>query len=190
MLLKCNTTAVKVRSLLLIWSLKCQRQSSRPPITSAHAGEARSRSVTHHSPSSLPLHAVISSASFPSFLLMLVLHSTRSCFPLVGTWPDQSASTIEKMLLMLIVTAVGLATGSITLHSLRESNRSIWNAAPNHLPSSSSSAFYRHTSSHPPRSTWRVNWLWNCRFCRKHWRVCKKILNLTLIPLQYTTHLH
>lgn len=240
MLLKCSTTAVKVRSLLLIWTLKCQRQSSRPPITSAHAGEARSRSVTHHSPSSHPLHAVISSASFPCFLLMLVqaglsvlhrwcvcvlrefwrhfggtleelmfgfccgcfhpkpferfavmnswdlvvrcpsffmslplLHSTRSCFPLVGTWPDQSASTIAKMLLMLIVTAVGLATGSITLHSLKESNRSIWNAAPNHLPSSLSSAFCRHTSSHPPRSTWRVNWLWNCRFCRKHRRVCK-----------------
>lgn len=110
----------------------------------------------------------------PSFSVSLPpLHSTRSCFPLVGTWLDQSASTIKKMLLILIVTAVGLVTGSITLHSLKESNRSIWNAVPNHLPRSSSSAFYRHASSRPPRSTWRVNWLWNCRFCWKHRRVCK-----------------
>lgn len=33
----------------------------------------------------------------PSFFMSLpLLHSTRSCFPLVGTWPDQSASTIKK----------------------------------------------------------------------------------------------
>lgn len=163
--LKCDATAVRVKSLPLNWSLKCQRQSSRPPITSAHAGEARSRSVAHHSPSSLPPPAVTSSASFPSFLLLRVqtgaacvtqtmclcpawilealfisfsrfvfmfscgwevcceeqlgfngtpsilfychcLSCTqRSCFPLVATWRNQSASSIKTILPMLIVTS-------------------------------------------------------------------------------------
>lgn len=197
MLLKCNTTAVKVRSLLLFWSLKCQRQSSRPPIT--WLGSCRRGSLTFRN-SSLALLPPAACSHLLRLLSLLPSYASPGgavcvtqmmCVRVLREFWRHFGGTLEELmfgfclrllfspktmnswdlvvrrpsffmsLLMLIVTAVGLATGGITLHSLKESNRSIWDAVPNHLPSSLSS------SSHPPRSTWRVNWLWNCRFLPK-----------------------
>lgn len=137
LLLKRNTTAEKVRSLTLIWSLKCQRQSSRPPVTSAHAGEARSTPFISSCSHFLHLLSLLSACASPGgafcvtrtmclcppwiwrlfcfiiktqvfFVVFKQSQMENSTFPLVATWPSQLASSIRKILLILLVAARGL----------------------------------------------------------------------------------